>query len=304
MAYKITEAKQKHNERRQIAAIHISIVAAIIFFFVSLIVGIISDSITLLLDASAGLVTIIVALLIRKILKTITKPPDDFYHFGYGKYEPLTVTLQGAMIIISCLIAGKFAIQDIVHPEDLTRYDLPAISSITLFVLSMIISLYLGKVAKKTSSPMLKMASLHWFIDSWMSLGMFIGFGFGIISKNLGLTSITPYIDPIMALVLIVFFIKLPVEAIMHSGLELLDMAPSKEIMAKVREVADKYKPETSNIHRMRTRKAGMKIFVDICYLVNGKMLLEEAERTRNKVEQELKENFQHCDVIVFFKAA
>ena len=50
-------------------AIHISIAAAILLFLISFVVGIISDSITLLLDASAGLVIILVAILMKKIIK-------------------------------------------------------------------------------------------------------------------------------------------------------------------------------------------------------------------------------------------
>lgn len=68
-----------------------------------------------------------------------------------------------------------------------------------------------------------------------------------------------------MTLILILFFIKSPTDAIMHNGLELLDVVPPKEIMEELNQVIQKYKPEFFKVHRMRTRKAGKRLFVDIC---------------------------------------
>ena len=290
------------SENRQIFAIHISMVAATMLFLVSLVVGVISDSITLLLDASAGLVIILVAIFMRKIIKTVNKPPDTSFNFGYGKYEPLTIALQGTMIILSCIIAGKFAIQDIIHPEDITRYDIPALSSIFLFIVSLSMSLHLKNVSKATHSPILKMASYHWRIDCLMSLGMFIGFSFGFFTKRAGFTNITPYIDPVMTLMLIIFFVKAPVEAIMHNGLELLDMAPPKETMEKVKEVVGKHQTKVSGVHSVKSRKAGSKIFIQVCFLAEGNTTVQETEKLAKIFEEDIKEHFSDCDVVVYFK--
>ena len=290
-------------EQSQILAVHISIFFAVLLFLISLVVGILSDSVVLLLDASAGLVTILVAFFMRKIIKTLNKPADSAFHFGYGKYEPLTVTLQGAMIILSCIIAGKFAIQDIIHPEHLARYDLPAITSIFLCIMSLAMFLYLKKVSKSTRSSMLKMASLHWFIDSSMSLGMFIGFGFGALMLKLGLTHIAPYVDPVMTLILIAFFIKSPVEAIMHNGVELLDMVPPKEDMKKITQITEKHKARSFGIHRIRARKAGQKLFIDICFLVEGNTPVKKAEELAKDFEKDITSHFPNSDVVVYFKS-
>lgn len=295
---------EMQKEKQQILAVHISIVGCAFLFLISLVVGIISDSVALLLDASTGLVTLAVAFLVRFSIKKINKPPDDLYNFGYGKYEPLTVTLQGALIIITCLVCMKFAIQDIIHAEDITRYDIPTITAFISGLLGIIIALYLKRTALRTHSSILKISSLHWYIDSGLSFGMSAGFFFGLVLRNLGYTHITPYVDPVMAVILALFFITTPVKTVTYGMLELLDVVPAKDMREMIRNAVREYKPQPFSIHRLRFRKAGRKIFIDVCFVANENLTVAQVHELANRFEKDLAARIQHCDVLVYFKPA
>ncbi len=84
--------------------------------------------------------------------------------------------------------------------------------------------------------------------------------------------------------------------------MELLDAVPSREIRDKVRQVVDEYKPRMFGVHRLRTRKAGDKIFVEVCFVVKEEMTVKEAEAVAADFEKDLKSRLHHLDVVVYFK--
>jgi cation diffusion facilitator family transporter len=283
-------------------AAHISIAGAGIIFLISLIVGMMVDSVTLLLDAGTGFVILFMAIFVKGILKKIANPPDQHYNFGYEKYESLTVALQNVAIIFTCLIGIVFAIQDIVHPEDILRYDLPVAATGLITLLSLGLMAYLASVARRRGSSMLGTAALHWGVDASMSLGMFAGFFIGLILVKAGYKELSIYVDPVMAIVLAVLVMRLPIKAFSGNVRELLDGVPSREIHEKITKVAEKHKKGFSGIHRMRVRKAGRRTFLDIGFRVEGDRSLAEVQRLAENFERELTQELPGCDVVVYFK--
>ncbi|MFA5311368.1 MAG: cation diffusion facilitator family transporter [Candidatus Omnitrophota bacterium] len=289
---------------QQLLAARISIAGSIILFFISATVGIAVDSITLILDASASLVILAAAFLMNFAVKKIHQPPDDSYNFGYHKYEPLTAAIQSGLIIATCVVSIKFALQDIVHAEDTHSYSLPAIATFFAGLLGLFVTTYLRRIQRKVDSQMLRAAAQHWFIDMVLSFSVCLGFCFGLVMQSLGYTAITPYVDPAMAIMLAIFFIFMPVKGGLRSLFELLDAAPLEEgITEKVKEVVEEYKPRSFGVHRLRIRKAGQRIFVDICFLVKENLTVFQIEELSESFEKDLKIKLSGCDVVVYFKS-
>lgn len=296
------EIADKANERRQISAASVSFWGSIALFVISAAAGLAVDSVTLILDASASLVILVVAFMMSSTIKKIHSPPDEIFNFGYEKYEPFTVVLQGGLIIATCLVSIKFAVQDIIHAEDIKNYQIPIIAAYISAVIGIFVSIFIKVAAHRTRSSMMHAASMHWFIDTGMSFGMLGGFYAGSILKEKGYTHITPFVDPVMAILLALVFMIPPVKAIRRNMMELLDAVPSKEVRDRVRKVVDEYTPKMFGVHRLRTRKAGDKVFVDICFVVKEEMTVREAEAIAADFEKDLKARLHHLDVVVYFK--
>lgn len=287
--------------KEQILVSKISIWGAVVLFLISAVVGIAVDSITLILDAAASLVILAVALLTNFSLKRINRPPDALYNFGYSKFEPLTGSLQGGLIIATCIISIKFAIQDIVHAESVTGYLIPVIATFVSGLLGLFIFFRIRMVVKRSASNMLELASLHWYSDILMSFGICIGFLCGILLDHFGYSKISPYVDPVMAIILALFLIKIPLRNLMHSVLDLLDAAPGGHILDKVKKVVDMYVPKSFGVYRVRVRKAGQKVFLDICFNVKANLTVFEIRELANSFEKDLSSHIDNCDVVVHF---
>jgi cation diffusion facilitator family transporter len=292
----------QEKQKQQALAVWVSIYGSFLLFLVSGIVGLAINSVTLLLEAAASLVILFVAILVKYSIQKIHLPPDHVYNFGYGKYEPLTVVAQGFMIIAICAVSIKFAIQDIIHPDDVHSYIIPTIATFFSGVLGIFITLYIKKIALKTNSDMLKASGMHWHIDTLLSFGVCAGFTLGFMLQIMGFHEITPYVDPVMAFILALIFIKMPIKAIMHSVPELLDIVPAGHIKAKVREIVEVHRPRSFGVHRLRTRKAGERVFVDICFLVKPDMTISQADELSKGFESDLLKHLPYCDIVVYFK--
>jgi len=291
------------NQKQQFFAARISIFVSIILFFISAIIGIWIDSITLILDASASLVILTAAFLMHFSIKKIHQPPDDLYHFGYHKYEPLTSAIQNGLIIVTCVVSVKFALQDIVHAEDVHSYSIPAAATFFSGVLSAFVSGYFRRISLRTNSQIIKAASLHWVTDTVLSFSVCAGFLLGLMMQMLHFTKITPYIDPVMAILLALFFIAMPFKGGMNSLLELLDAAPVEDIRRIVRKVVGSYADRVLGVHHLRIRKAGQKVFVDVRFGVRGDLMVSQAGDLAEGFERDLRIHLPDCDVVVSFKS-
>ncbi len=292
----------KTDEQSQASAASVSFWGSVILFAVPAAAGLAVDSVTLILDASTSLVILAVAFMMNSTIKKIHSPPDEIFNFGYEKYEPFTVVIQGALIITTCVISMKFALQDIIHHEDIKDYQIPLIASGISVVAGAFIAVFIGATARKTRSSMMHAASMHWFIDTGMSAGMLGGFYAGSVLKQRGYTEITPFIDPAMAIILALVFILPPLKAMRRNLFELLDAVPSKEVRDRIRKVVEQYKPKMFGVYRLRTRKAGEKVFVEICFIVKEEMTLREAEVIAADFEKDLKAHLPRIDVVAYFK--
>jgi len=273
-------------------------------FLISAAMALITDSITLILDASASLVILVVGFLIHFSVKKIHQPPDKYYNFGYHKYEPLTAAVQNILIVVVCAVSIKFAIQDIIHVEDMHGYGLPAVGIFCEAILALCIALYLKRAGHKTNSQMIKASSFHWFLDTALSCGIGLGFCIALILNNSGWSKITPYIDPSMAILLALFFISTPIKGGLHNVFELLDVTPISSIRNQIEEIAGRYKSDLFILDRLRIRKAGQRIFVDAGFVLDANLTVAKASELASSFERELKSNLADCDAVIYFKAA
>ena len=292
------------KKSQQVVAVHASIIGAAVIFLISLVVGILADSIALLLDAGTGMVILFAAFFVRTVINKIESPPDHRFNFGYEKYEPLTVTLQNVAIMVTCLVGAKFAIQDIVHPEDIVRYDIPVAATLVSGIIAMSLGIYIRKVALRIGSSVLRTSAMHWFIDGSLSFSMCAGFIVGLILADAGYGSISHYVDPVMAIVLALIFIKIPFKAVTINVLELLDAIPEKEIHSKIKQIAKNYEPQSLGIRRMRVRKAGRKTFLDIGFAVNENLTVKEANRIAENFKRDIIREVPNADAVVYFEHA
>ena len=148
---------------------------------------------------------------------------------------------------------------------------------------------------------MIRTSAEHWCVDASLSFGMCAGFFVGFLLLKTGWVSISVYVDPGMAVLLALFVMRSPFKALSGNVRELLDGVPEPVVHEKIKQAVQKHGAVFPGLHRMRVRKAGKRMFLDVGFKVSGGLTLEEAQARAEKFERELVREVPECDVVVYF---
>lgn len=290
--------------KRELRTNQIGIAISVVITLASFLMGVITESVALTLDSSEWGVGVITGLLYQRIIKTLEKSPDEKYHFGYAKYEPLVVAIEGVLLLASSAVSIKFAIQDLVHPEVTGSY-LPAVLLTGLTgVVALAMGWYARRVGRQVRSPILAAGGLAWYLDGLLAFGLAAGFGIGMAMAHFGFSSLAVHnVDPVMAICLAAFMVGPPARMIRSNIRELLDANPGAEVEAAVKAFLERFRVEfgLKEVKHLRLRKAGRKIFMNIAFVTDGTKTVREMDRIAHDFTAQARTTFGSVDATVYF---
>jgi len=251
---------------------------AVILVFVKLIVALLSGSVALLASAIDSLLDSLVSILNFFAIKKAEEDPSSNYQYGKGKVQAIAAVIEGTVITISGLYIIYESIQKALHGTATTML-LPSIG-VMLFSIVVTYALvkYLLRVANATDNIVIKADALHYKTDLWSN---------AVILVALVLVYATG-IDAIDALFgfFIGFYIIYSAYEIIIEGIEiLLDKALEKEVVEGIETILSSHKEITSH-HWLKTRTDGSTNFVEFHMVLRPNMLLLEAHRIADEVEE------------------
>ncbi len=296
--------KKEKLIKQELFAMKLSLIGCIATAILAFAIGIYVDSVTLILDSGKRFIAMAAVLLSIFVIKNIHKSANGRYHFGYSKYEPLAVAIESILVIAVCFMSVKFAIQDIIHSEDILRYDLPIAFTAACGFFGFFLGLYLRRKGKIVNSSILTENGWGWYLDGLFSFGICAGFTLGLILKTLNCGNLSHYVDPVMTIILVLIIISHPLKTIKRHILELVDASPGEDIEESVREVTERLKQKhgLSDIKRIRLRKAGRKVFIELIFSLKEKEATAKINDITAEATRELSTKFSHFDVIVAFE--
>jgi len=257
-------------------------------------VGILSGSIAILASAIDSFLDLTVSAFNYFALNSAEKDPDDTFHYGRGKLEPLAAVIEGVVISISALFILYEALQKIVHPQPIEHLD----SGITIMVISFSVTLalviFLNYVANKTNNMVIKADVLHYKTDLFTNGAVLVALAVVSYSgENL--------VDPILGIMIAIYMIYSAYPIIKEGILMLLDVALPNEDIEKIKE-AILIENEVSNYHFLQTREAGSNIFISVHIVFNLDISLYDAHNIADRIEERIKNLFSEdkkVDVLI-----
>ena len=266
-----------------------SIVNFLLLLF-KFIAGILGHSSALIADAVHSLSDFITDIIVIIFVKISGKPEDEDHKYGHGKYETLATALIG--IALFAVGAGLLASGVTKVSEVMKGSTLPAPSMIALIAASVsilakeILYRYTIQMGKKYDSQAVIANAWHHRSDAFSSIGTFAGIGGAIF-----LGEKWRILDPIAAVLVSAFIIKVAVELIKPCVDELLERSLPADMEQKILDVIASF-PDISSPHHLRTRRIGNHIAIEIHLRMDGQTTLENAHAVATQVENRLKEEF------------
>jgi len=254
---------------------------AILLTLVKLFFGIASGSVAVLASAIDSLLDTLVSVFNFFAIQKAEEDPNEVYQYGKGKIQAIAAVIEGTVITMSGLYIIYVAIEKLMR-KSVTQLLTPSLVVMSFsIVVTFFLVRYLLKIAKETDNVVIKADALHYQTDLWSN---------GAVLIALALVYFTGYdeIDALFGLGIGAYIIYSAYEIIVEGIEILLDKALDGAMVASIGEIISQH-PEVTSYHWLRTRTDGSTNFVEFHMVLRPNMLLLEAHRIADEVEDAIK---------------
>lgn len=291
-----------NEERRSYEAKKVTWVGFIInavLTAVKILAGIIGNSNAMLADGIHSLTDFFTDIVVLVGFKFTDKPADDKHNFGHGKYETFATLIIGLTLLFAGFNIMKTGTVNIyavlIKGEMLAK---PGVIAIIAALLSIAFKeglyRYTKNVGEKIKSPAVVANGWHHRSDAFSSVGTLIGISFAYF-----LAAKWTIFDPIAAIVVSVFIIKVAFEIMTPAVNELLEVSLNQEELDYIIELVHQNK-EIQSYHHLRTRRVGSNVAIEAHLLFDPSSTLVEAHDVSEKIEKQLKQYFGKSSIVTF----
>jgi len=247
-------------------------------------VAIVSGSIAVLASAIDSMLDLVVSLFNYFALHTAEKEPDEQFHFGRSKIEPLAAVIEGVVISFSALFILYEALSKMAHPREMAHIDVSMAVMVVSFIITAALVYFLTYVAKKTDNLVIRADALHYKTDLFSN---------GAVLMALVLISYTAeeLIDPLLGVGIAFYMIYSAIPIVKEGILMLLDAALEEEDIVKIRDVLES-ESAIKSYHYLQTRESGSHIFVSAHVVFNVSISLYDAHVVSDKIEDKIRALF------------
>ncbi|MBP5343439.1 cation transporter [bacterium] len=207
----------------------IGILTNIILSSFKAVVGFISNSIAVILDAVNNLSDALSSIITIIGTKLASKLPNKKHPLGYGRIEYITAMIVAGIVLYAGITAMVESIKKIITPSD-ANYDAPALIIISVaVVVKLILGLYVVKQGKRVNSGSLIASGKDAMFDSVISLSVLIS---AIIYLIFGV-SLEAYVGVLIS----IFIIKSGIEMMFETLNEILGRRADKELTDEIKAI-------------------------------------------------------------------
>ena len=287
------QSMDKEEVAREKGIYRVTIVGSVVNFLLLLFkffAGIVGHSAAMLADAVHSLSDFITDIIVIVFVRISSKPEDEGHDYGHGKYETLATAIIGIILLgvgLGIFWNGASAIYHFLRGGSLQE---PGMLALTAALVSIAFkeALYRYTVfkGKRLNSQAVVANAWHHRSDALSSIGTAIGIGGAILLGNHWRV-----LDPIAAVVVSLFVMKVAIKLLVPCVDELLEKSLPADVENEIQKIILSF-PGVSSPHHLRTRRIGNYYAIEVHVRMDGKITLEEAHRTATAIENTLKEQF------------
>lgn len=252
--------------------------------------GVTGHSAAMIADAVHSLSDFATDIVVIFFVRIANKPQDKSHEYGHGKYETLATALIGIMLlgVGGCICwDGLQAVWSVVQGGTLPQ---PGWISLWAALLSILLKeiayQFTVRVGRRVDSQAVVANAWHHRSDALSSVGTALGIGGAILGG-----ANWHILDPLAAIVVSVFIIKVSVKLLRPCMDELTETSLPDEVEDQIAELV-KAEPEVSGLHNLRTRRIGNHYAIEMHVRMDGRLPLFEAHNHASNIEQALKKRY------------
>ena len=255
-------------------------IANFLLVLLKFVAGFIGNSAAMIADAVHSLSDFVTDVIVIVFVRFAHKPKDELYAYGYGKYETLATAIIGVLLFIvgsgilwdgGWKIYHYFADGTLPEPHIIAFY-----MALVSIAVKELLYRYTAAVGRAVKSQVVVANAWHHRSDAMSSIGTAVGF---------------EILDPVAAIVVSFFIMKVAIQLIIPSLGELLEKSLPEEVQEQIRQIILSY-PGVSEPHHLRTRRIGNTYAIDVHLRMDGDMPLRIAHDHVSAIERKIRAAF------------
>lgn len=199
----------------------------------------VSSSQAILLDGLFNVAYFAAGLFTLKVASLLAGGDDERFHFGYAPFEPLINGIKGLLVLGVTVMALYGAVQALFTGGRAIDAGIAIAYGAFASIACWVVAWLTRSGVEKTGSPLVRADAENWIVNAAVSSCVLLAFVGILVLRWLGQDKLTPYVDPIVVLTVIVISISVPVRMAWNALMELLNRAPTPEVLEEVRGIVD-----------------------------------------------------------------
>jgi cation diffusion facilitator family transporter len=269
----------------------LAIAAALVTIVLKTVAWQVTGSVGLLSDAAESLVNLVAAIVALVALRVAIMPADKNHHFGHSKAEYFSAALEGLMIFVAAAVILASSIERFLNPRPLENIGIGLGVSVVASVVNGLVAVVLLRAGAKHRSITLTADGKHLMTDVWTSVGVVVG---------VLLVAVTGWerLDPVVAFAVGLNILATGWRLIRSASAGLMDVSLPKEDNETIRAVLARFTSAEVTWHRLLTREAGNRRFMQFDLLVPGAWTVQRGHDLVEEITDALIAEFPDIDVI------
>ncbi len=251
----------------------------------------ITGSVGLLSDAAESLVNLVAAIVALVALTVAIRPPDKNHHFGHSKAEYFSAATEGVMIFVAAAVILFTAVQRFLNPQPLENVGVGLAVSVVASAVNGGVAMVLLRAGARYRSITLVADGKHLMTDVWTSVGVVVG---------VLLVWLTGWerLDPVVAFAVGLNILVTGSRLVRGASAGLMDVSLPKEDNELIRTVLGRFTSAEVSWHRLLTREAGNRRFMQFDLLVPGEWTVQRGHDLVEDITDALVAEFPDIDVL------
>ncbi|HIY67785.1 MAG TPA: cation diffusion facilitator family transporter [Candidatus Alistipes intestinigallinarum] len=272
---------------------HVTFVGFVVNLVLSLLklaAGVLGRSGAMVADAVHSFSDLATDVVVIAFARISAKPSDPGHDYGHGKYETLAtiiISLALGVVGVGIWIKSFTDIRLVLGGGVLERPGgVALVAAAVSIVVKEILYRYTVRVGRAVNSPSVVANAWHHRSDALSSLGTLAGIGCAYFLGQKWRIA-----DPIAALVVGIFILKVAFDLFRTGIGELLEQSLPADVEAEILQIVTT-NPEIREPHNLRTRRIGASIAIEVHVRMDGRMTVEHSHALTVEIERRLRERF------------
>ncbi len=226
-----------HQRRwlNELQILRFSVVLECLFGICGILVAWCTGSQAVLLDGSYSLLCTLTMMANVRVSKLVRQPPSAKNPYGLPTMEPLMLILEGFILLGLCTALMMCSIRMLCSGGYLPAFNLALVYETFSTIIGGLTTVVLYMLHRSSPSPLIHFEFQEWLLDTAVSGVAAVAFAIACVIGNDHL--VTPYIDSLLTISLLLVLIRLPLQTLRKNFRQLLlqDVA-SPKLVAQTRD--------------------------------------------------------------------